>query len=58
MSSNPVSGLSDDTSGSNAEVLDAAELNDVAGGFFSTPVTWDPEPSPWLPSPFLPSALS
>jgi hypothetical protein len=56
MTPGSISGSPADASGAVAEVLDAAELNDVAGGFFSTPVTWEPIPSPWLPSPFLPSA--
>jgi hypothetical protein len=58
MSPHPVSGLSADACGAIAQALDVAELVDVEGGFFPTPVTWDPEPSPWLPMPFLPLALS
>jgi hypothetical protein len=58
MSPHPVSRLCVDRSSAAAQVLDAAELVDIEGGFFPMPVAWDPEPAPWLPIPFLPSALS
>jgi hypothetical protein len=57
MSPRSVPGAPADACGAVAEVLDAAELVDIEGGFFPTPVFWDPQPSPWLPIPFLQSAL-
>jgi hypothetical protein len=58
MSPHPVSRLYVDRSSRTAQVLDAVELVVIEGGFIPTPVTWDPESSPWLPIPFLPSALT
>ena len=58
MNLHAVSGSSADACGAIAQVPDVAELVDVEGGFFPTPVTWEPIPSPWLPTLFLPSALS
>ena len=51
-----VPGAPADACGAVAEVLDMAELGDIEGGFLPTPVTWNPDPAPWLPIPFLPSA--
>ena len=58
MNLHAVSGSSADACGAIAQVPDVAELVDVEGGFFPTPVTWEPLPWPWLPTLFLPSALS
>jgi hypothetical protein len=58
MNLHAVSGSSADACGAIAQVPDVAELVDVEGGFFITPVTCEPLPWPWLPTPFLPSTLS